>query len=162
MKTKITKKEILKTSNLWPTQGNTQTFGMEINMRGSEKPKNVRVWAPKICCVLGALLLARLTNSTEQSPSWEATMSSASQEIPSILWNPKVHHRIHKSAPPVPILSKIEHPSHCNRIHSIRSSNCKHACEFDCRYERVVNLYEMYAVASGVKINGCFSKLQCM
>jgi len=29
----------------------------------------------------------------EQNPSWEANWSAASQEIPRILWNPKVHHR---------------------------------------------------------------------
>ena len=31
------------------------------------------------------------TYSTEQSPSLEANWFSASQEIPRILWNPKVH-----------------------------------------------------------------------
>jgi hypothetical protein len=57
-----------------------------------------------------------LTYSMEQRSSWEANRSSFSQDIPRILWNPKVRYRIHKSLPFVHVLSKsiasmLPHPT---------------------------------------------------
>jgi hypothetical protein len=48
----------------------------------------------------------------EQRPSWEAKTSSASQEIPYMLWNQKVHYSIHNSLPPVPVVLSQTDPIH--------------------------------------------------
>ena len=67
------------------------------------------------------LLTYLLTYSMEQSPPWKANRFSASQEIPRILWNPKVHYHIHKCPPHVPILCQLDpvHPptSYYLKIH---------------------------------------------
>jgi len=56
----------------------------------------------------------------DQNPFWKANRSSASKEMPRILWNPKVHHRIHKFPPPVPILNQID-SVHASPFHFWRS-----------------------------------------
>ena len=51
-----------------------------------------------------------------QSPSWEANWFAASQEIPRISRNPKVHYRTHKGPSPVSILGQ-PNPVHIPTSH---------------------------------------------
>jgi len=60
-----------------------------------------------------------LNYAMEQSPSWKANRSFTSQEILRILWNPKVHYRIHKWPPPVLILSQLD-PVHTPTSHFLK------------------------------------------
>ena len=64
-----------------------------------------------------------LTYSMLQSPSWAANWFAASQVIPRISRNPKVHYRTHKRPPPVSILGQpnpVHIPtSHLLEIHPI-------------------------------------------
>jgi hypothetical protein len=62
----------------------------------------------------------------EQSPTWKGNRFVASQEIPRVLLNPKVHYRIHNCSPPVSTLSQpnpVHTPtSHFLKINSLAAS----------------------------------------
>jgi hypothetical protein len=59
------------------------------------------------------------TYSMEQSLSWETNRFSASQEIPPILRNPKIHYHIHKCPPSVHILRRLD-PVHTPTSHFLK------------------------------------------
>ena len=82
----------------------SETSAYKIQTPGNYPEENIQL----TYLLHGADLLEKLTGS------------AANQEIPSTLWNPKVHHRIHKCSPSVPFLSQfnpVSTLSHFPKIH---------------------------------------------
>ena len=65
------------------------------------------------------VLCTLLTNDFKQQSPSNADSSSASQEIPRITWNEKVHYRIHNSPPCVYTMS------HINPVHDLPAGSLK-------------------------------------
>jgi len=83
----------------------------------------------------------------EHSPSREGNKSSSSQEIPCILWNLEVHHRIHKRPATVPNLSLIN-AVHVSSFHFFKiHASIIHIYSFVFQVASFLLVYILYIIA---------------
>jgi hypothetical protein len=76
--------------------------------------------------------MKNITNYMEKSPSWEAASRSATQEFPDILWNPKIHFRIHMNPSLFSALSQTN-PVHTS-LHIIYLRSISILSSHICKY----------------------------
>jgi hypothetical protein len=74
----------------------------------------IYIYMPVCVCVCVCVM-----NSMQLIPAREASSCEATQEIPHMLWNPKIHYRLHKSQPMGPILSHINPAYATTYIHIV-------------------------------------------
>ena len=102
---------------MWPDR---YKIGMLYNNGAITVLYNHVMWynndASATCTVYAIQVPLLLTHSTVQSPSWAADWLAASQKIPRISRNSKVHYRTHKRPPPVSILGQ-PNPVHIPTSH---------------------------------------------
>ena len=104
---------LLKTSSVSSEKTRNDALIRNIPFRWEHKSSNI-IWHP-----ITIRLHCLLTHYMQHSPSWKANKFSASQEIPRILWYPKVYYLSHKGPPPVPVLSQLD-PVHTFTSHFLK------------------------------------------
>ena len=103
----------LTTHNTYNRKTSMPTGGFEPTISAGEWPQT---YALDRAATGTGFVKRLLTYSMVQSPSWAANWFAASQEIPRISRNPKVHYRTHKRPPPVSILGQ-PNPVHIPTSH---------------------------------------------
>ena len=98
-----------------------------------------------------------------QSPSWEANWFVASQEIPRISRNPKVHYRTHKRPPPVSILGQPKPFTFtvciCQSV-AVWSQSCRCKQFFFHKCPHYHSIYFLFILVSFFNLcNACFMLL---
>ena len=114
--------------NIATVTNRREVLGAEIKFDMMREIENGKKTQPHLCrefvlviyTTQTYLLTYLLTYSMVQSPSCEANCFAASQEIPRISRNPKVHYRTHKRPPAVSILGQ-PNPVHIPSSHPWRS-----------------------------------------
>ena len=92
---------------------NEVTLTLKGNATSVIRSKTILLLVDPLCNVMvklqaNACLFVPLTYCMVRSPFWEANSFAASQEIPRISRNPKVHYRTHKRPPPVSIHRQLD------------------------------------------------------
>jgi hypothetical protein len=109
----------MKSENNFTSLSRPQHFSNHMNWCKKDLPYNEGDRKARLLTCRSLVTRLGVITFVELSPSWEANSSLACQQIPRILWNPKVRYRFNKLSPPISILSQINQV-HVSLSHSLK------------------------------------------